>query len=114
MGSVTILPEMVSRKKAKKEVAQGLCVTCVHSATCCFPRDAAEPVVHCEEFDGHAPAMSAELESRMRTVEVVEEQPEQVKAAEPQYTGLCVNCEKRTNCAFAAGNTIIWHCEEYE
>lgn len=31
-----------------------------------------------------------------------------------EYTGLCVNCNKRTFCRFCNQPGGVWYCEEYE
>jgi hypothetical protein len=30
-----------------------------------------------------------------------------------QFTGLCVNCDNKTDCKIRKAEYVIWHCEEY-
>ena len=91
----------------------GLCMTCVHSSTCAFPRRKGQAVLSCEEFDEHGegPAEGADL-----TPPVVEEgraSAAPMKGESPEYKGLCSSCENRETCAFPKPPGGVWHCEEF-
>jgi hypothetical protein len=108
---------------ARKEIEEplearkqpGLCMTCVHNATCTFRRDPAQPVIHCEEFDGFV-KVEADFNRRLVPVRVratsAQDDPEDVAAS--QAKGLCQNCAHRNSCMFPKSEAGVWHCEEYE
>jgi len=87
----------------------GLCMTCVHSSTCAFPRRKDQPVLSCEEFDdredvpaepvGADDVLGGEAEGREES---------------PEYLGLCATCENRETCTFPKPEGGIWQCEEFE
>lgn len=93
----------------------GLCTTCVHDAICTFHRDAARPVVHCEEFESAA-LVEAEVRRGPVLVWVQASSPgdgaEEIAPSRAQ--GLCRTCAHASTCIFPAGETGVWHCEEYE
>lgn len=91
----------------------GLCMTCVHSSTCAFPRRKDQPVLSCEEFDdrveGSAETTGADdplvRESQARVTDVTHE---------PHgHTGLCATCDNRETCTYPKPEGGIWHCEEF-
>jgi hypothetical protein len=113
----------MSRALARKEIERpvetkqqpGLCMTCVHNATCTFRRDPAQPVIQCEEFDGLV-KVEADFDQRLALVRVratsAQDDPEDV--APSRAKGLCRTCAHRHTCTFPASEAGVWHCEEYE
>ncbi|RJP75804.1 MAG: hypothetical protein C4524_11430 [Candidatus Zixiibacteriota bacterium] len=88
---------------------QGLCTTCVASATCTFPRPAGKPVIFCEEFDGYLRNGHVENPDVNAILAHVNVKP----APQATLKGLCANCELRDTCTFPKAEGGIWHCEEY-
>ncbi len=90
----------------------GLCLAC-NKAVTCIQRESKTPVLYCEMFVGivHSSAGMSGLDlDKEITVAADAEKPDE---ASIKYTGLCVNCEKRTGCARIEANGGVWHCEEY-
>ena len=92
----------------------GLCMTCVHTRTCTFPRREAQPVLNCEEFDGgeqNAVGTPAEVVAPSVTIRA-----QTMCKTEPsaRLRGLCGTCEKRATCTFPKAEGGVWHCEEFE
>lgn len=82
----------------------GLCSTCNYAEGCTLQQNPELPVIFCEEFDSSSP--------RMTIVHQVPLQP----TAPPIVggMGLCMNCNKRDDCAHQRPEGGIWNCEEYE
>lgn len=85
-----------------------LCSTCVHAATCGFPRNGDGPVHYCEEFDIEptGPALAA-----APSEELVHED---TTTDRESYPGICSTCEKRDTCTFPKPEGGVWQCEEFE
>jgi hypothetical protein len=104
-----------SEKSGERKMAaaySGLCLTC-NKAVTCVQRESKAPVLYCEMFVGtvHSSAGMSGLDlDKEITVAADAEKPEETSI---KYTGLCVNCEKRTGCARIEANGGVWHCEEY-
>lgn len=92
----------------------GLCATCVNAANCIFSHEGYGPILQCEEFEGFAPMDIEEVRHRQQIFDEPQEQSVAEVPAEPQYKGLCVNCEKRATCSLKAVEGGVWQCEEYE
>ena len=92
----------------------GLCMTCVHSSTCTFPRRKDQPVLYCEEFDdgGGCPTEIADTDDPL--VPEPQAQVTDVTHEPPRHTGLCTTCDNRETCTFPKPEGGIWHCEEFE
>jgi hypothetical protein len=88
-------------------VYRGLCSTCNHSTGCKFRRDPERPVLFCEEFDSYSSVKPSlpNTPSRSRFVENLELK---------ERMGLCINCDRSSECAFPGAEVGVWHCEEYE
>ena len=93
----------------------GLCTTCVHDAFCTYHRDAAHPVIQCEEFESDAP-LADEIRRGPVLVRVPASSPEDgaEEIAPSRARGLCRTCAHRSTCTFPTGEAGVWHCEEYE
>ncbi len=98
------------RKKRTKVEFHGLCLTCNHNATCTFPRNPEQPVLHCEEFDDSTKPITTEINTSA-TPQVISTDTK--KKDSIKYKGLCVNCENRASCKLPKPETGVWHCEEY-
>ncbi|MBU0718925.1 MAG: hypothetical protein KJ749_11805 [Planctomycetes bacterium] len=104
-----------SRTSAEDQTTyDGLCITCVHSPTCAFPRCKDRPVLACEEFDdGGTPAAGTARTARP----LVPEPPVQasdVGQGPPGYPGLCATCNNRETCRYPKPEGGIWHCEDFD
>jgi len=105
--------EVIVRRQAPRSrppTAQGLCTTCVHAATCTFPKHYDEPVLQCGEFEGEVLQADPVVAARAALRVAVEEPPADVG----QMKGLCRTCSKRVSCVFPRPEGGVWHCEEYE
>lgn len=93
----------------------GLCATCVHNATCTFPRDPARPVFQCEEFEGLV-YVEADFNRRpvLVRVPVSSARDDSEDVAPSRAKGLCRSCAHRHTCRFPVSEAGVWHCEEYE
>ncbi len=93
----------------------GLCMTCVHSSTCAFPRRKDQPVLSCEEFDDGG---KDHVETAAATVAHAASKPQaqttDARDESSQYKGLCATCENRKTCMFPKPESGVWHCEEFE
>ena len=83
----------------------GICSTCITVELCVGRKTWRGPVYFCEQFDDTVEAVPPKL----RAV------PTPEPRAEPQVTarGLCVNCDRRTDCQYPGMEEGIWHCEDY-
>lgn len=92
----------------------GLCMTCVHSSACAFPRREGQPVLSCEEFDDRVEGSVETPGADNLLVRVSEARVTDVTHEPPGHTGLCATCEHRETCAYPKPEGGIWHCEEFE
>jgi len=92
----------------------GLCMTCVHSSTCAFPRRKDQPVLSCEEFDdgGRRPTEITGADDPL--VPEPQAQVTDITHEPPRHKGLCATCNNRETCTFPKPEGGIWHCEEFE
>ncbi len=91
---------------------RSLCCTCAHEADCITVRDVLTPIIHCELFEcGQSecgPKDTLRVEPRTPAPE------DTPTRQEPEgLMGLCVNCDKRFDCAIRCPEGGVWHCEEY-
>jgi hypothetical protein len=104
-----------SEKSGERKMAaanSGLCLTCNKAATC-LQRESKAPVLYCEMFVGivHSSAGMSGFDLEKENIVAADAgQPDETSI---KYTGLCVNCEKRTSCTRIEANGGVWHCEEY-
>lgn len=106
--------ENETRRPALRETEySGLCMTCVHSSTCAFPRRKDQPVLSCEQFAEHG-------KDHVETAATVRPPPAEpqaqmieVKEEPSRYKGLCATCENRETCTFPKPEGGVWHCEEF-
>jgi len=93
---------------------QGLCTTCAHAGTCTFPPRQAGPVRFCEEFNGCGTSDSGTTISTRAPLPNVQRIEAHSTGHSASLTGLCVTCEKRTDCTFPKAEGGVWRCEEFE
>jgi hypothetical protein len=112
LGDVRPAEEPAASPPAEVEYP-GLCITCVHSATCTFPRRKGEAVLSCEEFDDHGGSPGRREDLTPPAVEV--SQASAAAAEEEPYAskGLCSSCANRKTCTFPKPPGGVWHCEEF-
>ena len=87
----------------------GICSTCVHQGTCLFAKASLQPVWFCDEFtdrNGEDPA------THSCPAPVIEPAPVE-HYGEAQSTGICVNCESRSECMHRRPGEPVWECEDY-
>lgn len=77
-----------------------ICSSCRHEANCSFIDHSPTSIIECEEF---------EIENVAK--KIIEESG--VMYHVNGHTGLCKNCENRSNCKLQSADCVIWHCEEY-
>ena len=93
---------------------QGVCTTCALAAACTFPRGQAGPVLFCEEFDGSGTSDSGTAIGTRTPLPNVQRTEAYCTGNSASLAGLCVTCEKRTNCTFPKAEGGVWRCEECE
>ncbi len=91
----------------------GLCMTCVHSATCAYRRRRNHPVMSCEEFDDGAERPKEISANKELPDPDTKAQADEATPKTPEYTGLCATCDNRETCTFPKPEGGIWHCEEF-
>ena len=105
MTPVQLQERMAETPVTEKETChKGLCSTCRHTETCCYPRNTDEPVLFCEEFE----IEKAPVSSFIFDNDSFEELPKKM-----QLKGLCSNCANAITCTFPKSESGVWHCEEY-
>ncbi len=87
-----------------KHHGQSICTTCNNREDCAVSARSGSPIMHCDEFDDRQEIIAAAPELEVAAVK----EPET-----GNYTGICVNCEERTECIRSSTEGGIWHCEEY-
>jgi hypothetical protein len=104
-----------SEKPGEQKMAagnSGLCLACDKAATC-LQRESKAPVLYCEMFVGTVQSSAGmaglDLDREIATAADAGHRDEN----SVKYTGLCVNCERRADCAKVEANGGVWHCEEY-
>jgi hypothetical protein len=88
----------------------GLCRTCVRAPECTFPRDPNRPVRSCDEFEG-AEAPRSERTPRTVPASVFPMDAGPDRGA-TELKGLCVQCARRSSCAYPKPAGGVWHCDE--
>jgi hypothetical protein len=91
--------------------AAGLCETCINVSTCSL-KSISRAIIFCEEFDNFIPPMDHGSE-RLFTRARVGSKEKTVSAGAEICRGLCMNCERRSQCALSKPEGGVWHCEEY-
>ena|SRR6187455_2128244 len=82
----TIIEEIVVKE------FRGLCLTCLHVATCSyFKRQSNKIVIQCELF----------------------EVDDEVALAQHSPAGLCKSCDLAADCRLPGRRMGIWHCNEF-
>ena len=117
-GDNKSLGDQGSRDETRRSTLQeteygGLCMTCVHSSTCTFPRRKDHPVLSCEEFDERGENHAETAATVIPPVRKPQAQMTDVRDEPPQYKGLCSTCENRKTCMFPKPEGGVWHCEEF-
>ena len=100
--------EVISVSTPMKDL--GLCVTCMHAASCVTLKASQRPIWFCEEFDVHG--VPENTKSVLLAVPVPGPSPANGNG-DALGLGLCANCATKADCMYRqAGKTVI-NCEEY-
>ena len=91
--------------------SRGICSACKHEEDCIFPRDRAQIVLNCEQFEACPPVSRPIDKVRMELEELWKRSSEDKPNGE--FKGLCSNCEERYTCIYPKPAGGVWHCEEY-
>ncbi len=84
-----------------------LCTNCRHQSACSFLAKTPVPIVSCELYECGPP--EAPRLRVLRTAPAPAAAPDGAEAA----SGLCVNCENRSDCRLPRPAGGVWSCEEY-
>lgn len=86
-----------------------LCLTCNYNALCSERKNLIRPVWHCEEFDDYSPKIAQSTAAPKANNPIVSQNVEY----DPDFKGLCMNCEKREDCPSARQRAVVWNCNYY-
>ena len=86
----------------------GICLSCVHRATCLFLASARRPIYFCEEFDDRNGNSESAAPAQVATAN-----REEINYGEAQEQGLCANCVSKADCMNRRPGVAVWHCEDY-
>ena len=100
----------------KKEVYEGLCLSCKNASACTYPRTPDQPVLQCEEFDGYSASPLKVVPKPFPSTAIPPPSPLISNSEEEnsnRLRGLCTLCECRETCTYPKPEGGVWHCEEY-
>lgn len=114
LGQKAMMPNRTKKKgNTDPKNYSGLCLCCLCSSVCTYPRDPGRPVLQCEEFEGISmpenKTMGCVVPPHVYHISESALGPQNLSA----IRGLCASCDGLNTCAYPKPEGGVWHCEEF-